>query len=62
MRVRDGGGVLLTQAIHTLDLLLHLVGPHKDVDGFISSRAVQNALSLVYGLSLPFFDLYDLRV
>jgi predicted dehydrogenase len=25
--VRDGGGVLLTQAIHTLDLLLHLAGP-----------------------------------
>jgi predicted dehydrogenase len=24
---RDGGGVLLTQAIHTLDLLLHLAGP-----------------------------------
>ncbi len=27
MRARDGGGVLLTQAIHTLDLLLDLVGP-----------------------------------
>ena len=27
MRARDGGGVLLTQAIHTLDLLLHLMGP-----------------------------------
>ena len=27
MKARDGGGVLLTQAIHTLDLLLHLVGP-----------------------------------
>jgi UDP-N-acetyl-2-amino-2-deoxyglucuronate dehydrogenase len=27
MRERDGGGVLLTQAVHTLDLLLHLVGP-----------------------------------
>src|SRR5262249_43627009 len=25
-KARDGGGVLLTQAIHTLDLLLHLVG------------------------------------
>ncbi|MDP9096878.1 MAG: Gfo/Idh/MocA family oxidoreductase, partial [Pseudomonadota bacterium] len=31
---RDGGGVLLTQAIHTLDLLLHLAGPHRDVAGF----------------------------
>jgi predicted dehydrogenase len=27
MRARDGGGVLLTQAIHTLDLLLHIAGP-----------------------------------
>ncbi|RYI91943.1 MAG: Gfo/Idh/MocA family oxidoreductase [Acetobacteraceae bacterium] len=27
MKARDGGGVLLTQAIHTLDLLLHLMGP-----------------------------------
>ena len=26
--------MLLTQAIHTLDLLLHLVGPHRDVCGF----------------------------
>jgi UDP-N-acetyl-2-amino-2-deoxyglucuronate dehydrogenase len=34
MRVRDGGGVLLSQAIHTMDLLLHLAGPHKDVAGF----------------------------
>ncbi len=27
MKGRDGGGVLLTQSIHTLDLLLHLAGP-----------------------------------
>jgi UDP-N-acetyl-2-amino-2-deoxyglucuronate dehydrogenase len=33
-RARDGGGVLLTQAVHTLDLLLHLAGPHQDVAGF----------------------------
>ncbi|MGB7780969.1 MAG: Gfo/Idh/MocA family oxidoreductase, partial [Pseudolabrys sp.] len=33
-KARDVGGVLLTQAIHTLDLLLHLVGPHRDVAGF----------------------------
>ncbi|WP_426959816.1 Gfo/Idh/MocA family protein [Muricoccus radiodurans] len=31
---RDGGGVLLTQAIHTLDLLLHLMGPVRDATGF----------------------------
>jgi predicted dehydrogenase len=34
MKARDGGGVLITQAIHTLDLLLHLAGPHKDIAGF----------------------------
>jgi predicted dehydrogenase len=33
-KARDGGGVLITQAIHTLDLLLHLAGPHQDVTGF----------------------------
>lgn len=31
MRGRDGGGVLLTQAIHTLDLLLDLAGPVRCV-------------------------------
>lgn len=31
MKARDGGGVLLTQAIHTLDLFLSLTGPVKEV-------------------------------
>jgi len=34
MKARDGGGVLITQAVHTLDLLLHLAGPHRDVTGY----------------------------
>jgi predicted dehydrogenase len=34
MKARDGGGVLLTQAIHTLDLLLHLAGPVAQLAGF----------------------------
>jgi UDP-N-acetyl-2-amino-2-deoxyglucuronate dehydrogenase len=34
MKARDGGGVLLTQAIHSIDLLLHLMGPVRDVTGF----------------------------
>lgn len=33
MKARDGGGVLLTQAVHTLDLLLHLMGPVAGVAG-----------------------------
>jgi predicted dehydrogenase len=31
MLARDGGGVLLTQAIHTLDAMLHLAGPVQRV-------------------------------
>ncbi|SDB70032.1 Gfo/Idh/MocA family protein [Belnapia rosea] len=34
MKARDGGGVLLTQAIHTIDLLLHLMGPVAEVAAF----------------------------
>jgi predicted dehydrogenase len=33
-RARDGGGVLLTQGIHTLDLMLSLAGPAREVRGF----------------------------
>jgi predicted dehydrogenase len=38
---RDGGGVLLTQAIHTLDLLLHLAGPHAAVRGFAATSPLR---------------------
>lgn len=34
MKARDGGGVLLTQAIHTLDMFLSLTGPAAQVTGF----------------------------
>ena len=34
MKARDGGGVLLTQAIHTIDLLLHLMGPVAEAAAF----------------------------
>lgn len=34
MRVRDGGGLLLTQAIHSLDLVLDLAGPIGGVAAF----------------------------
>ena len=34
---RDGGGVLITQAIHTLDLFLTLIGTPKRVTGVVST-------------------------
>ncbi len=40
MKARDGGGVLLTQAIHTLDLMLDLAGPVTEV----TARCVSSGL------------------
>ena len=37
---RDGGGVLLTQAIHTLDLLLSLIGTPERVTGAVSTSVL----------------------
>jgi predicted dehydrogenase len=34
-RARDGGGVLISQAIHTLDLMLSLAGPVSRVGAFV---------------------------
>ena len=34
MKARDGGGVLMTQAIHTLDLFLSLAGPVAELSAF----------------------------
>jgi len=36
-QARDGGGVLLTQVIHTLDLLLHLAGPPASVSALVDN-------------------------
>ncbi len=36
-KARDGGGVLLTQGIHTLDLMLSLAGPVAEVAGFAAT-------------------------
>lgn len=37
---RDGGGVLISQGIHTLDLMLSLAGPIEMVTGFTATTAV----------------------
>ena len=37
---RDGGGVLLSQGIHTLDLMLSLAGPIAEVRGFATTTSV----------------------
>lgn len=40
VKLRDGGGVLITQAIHTLDLMLSLAGPVEEVCGYAVNGAV----------------------
>jgi predicted dehydrogenase len=39
-RARDGGGVLMTQAIHTLDLFLSLAGEPAEVSAFAATSAL----------------------
>ena len=42
MKGRDGGGVLLTQAIHTLDLFQSLTGPVKRVAAFAKTSPLRS--------------------
>jgi len=39
-KARDGGGVLITQGIHTLDLMLSLTGPIAEVRGYATTSSV----------------------
>ena len=39
-KARDGGGVLITQAIHTLDLLLSLAGPAAEAMSYVTTTPV----------------------
>lgn len=39
-KARDGGGVLLTQGIHTLDLMLSIAGPVAEVTGYATTSPV----------------------
>lgn len=41
-RARDGGGVLLTQAIHTLDLMISLAGFPVEVTGYATTSPVHS--------------------
>jgi UDP-N-acetyl-2-amino-2-deoxyglucuronate dehydrogenase len=50
---RDGGGVLISQAIHALDLMLHLVGPVASVMGLTATtplHAMETEDAAVAGL------------
>jgi predicted dehydrogenase len=42
MLARDGGGVLLTQAIHTLDVMLHLAGPVERVSALCRTSPMRS--------------------
>jgi UDP-N-acetyl-2-amino-2-deoxyglucuronate dehydrogenase len=39
-KARDGGGVLITQGIHTLDLMLSLAGPVAEVSAYATTTSV----------------------
>ena len=41
-KARDGGGVLITQGIHTLDLMLSLTGPISEVRGYATTSSVHH--------------------
>lgn len=52
---RDGGGVLLTQAIHALDLFLSLTGPVEEVSAMVgTSRAHQMECEDVVSAAIRF--------
>jgi predicted dehydrogenase len=48
---RDGGGVLLSQAIHVLDLMLSLAGPITEVCGYTATTAVHRMETEDYACS-----------
>ncbi|MBV9754823.1 MAG: Gfo/Idh/MocA family oxidoreductase [Hyphomicrobiales bacterium] len=57
MKARDGGGVLLTQAIHTLDLFQHLAGPITRVAAFAKTSALRKIdTEDVVGAAITFAD------
>ncbi len=56
-KARDGGGVLLTQAIHTLDLFLSLAGPISQVAAFAATSPLRKIdTEDVVGAAIRFAD------
>ena len=51
-RARDGGGVLLTQAIHTLDLMISVAGLPEEVTGYAVTSPVHRMET--EDLAMPF--------
>ena len=57
MKARDGGGVLLTQAIHTLDLFQSLAGDIAEVSGFAATSPLRRIdTEDVVGAGVRFVD------
>lgn len=45
-RETEGGGVLINQAIHSMDLLVHLLGPARDVQAAMHNRHLQGVIDV----------------
>lgn len=42
----EGGAVAINQAVHTLDLMIHLCGPAKDIQGSVFNFTLQDAIEV----------------
>lgn len=45
-KATEGGGVLINQAIHTLDLLVHFLGKHKSVEASLSNYSLKEYIEV----------------
>jgi len=54
----EGGGVMINQAIHTLDLMFWLIGDHKSVEGNVFNHHLKDAIE-VEDTAEAYFDFGD---